>query len=149
MITTLILQTFKRTRVSQYTVHPVGIVRRDGNDIWIQIDEPYQDALLGLEGFSHILVLYWFHENDEPDIRRTLRVHPRKDKNNPLMGVFGTHSPARPNLIGITRCRILDVSGGTIRIDDIDAFDASPVIDIKGYIPDKTPLTDVRLPDWV
>jgi tRNA-Thr(GGU) m(6)t(6)A37 methyltransferase TsaA len=94
-------------------------------------------------------VLYWFHENDDPEIRRTLRVHPRSDENNPLMGVFGTHSPARPNLIGITRCKILDITGSSIKIDDIDAFDGSPVIDIKCYIPDDTPLPDVRVPDWV
>ena len=135
--------------MTEFTVRPVGFVRRDGDTILIRIDEEFQDALLGLEGFSHILVLYWFHENDRPEIRRTLRVHPRKDKKNPLMGVFGTHSPARPNLIGVTRCKIIDISDGSIRIEGIDAFDGSPVIDIKGYIPDKTPLTDVRLPDWV
>ena len=133
----------------QYSVRPVGAVRKDGEDILIQIEAEFQDALLGLDGFSHIQVLYWFHENDSPDIRRTLRVHPRKDKANPLMGVFGTHSPARPNLIGITRCRILDISAGTIKVDDIDAFDGSPVIDIKCYIPDETPLADVFVPDWV
>ena len=70
---------FKRTKVTQYSIRPVGIVRKDDNDILIQIDKDFQDALLGLEGFSHILVLYWFHENDKPEIRRTLRVYPRKD----------------------------------------------------------------------
>jgi tRNA-Thr(GGU) m(6)t(6)A37 methyltransferase TsaA len=132
-----------------FSIQPVGFVRKGGRDILIEIDKEYQDALLGLEGFSHILVLYWFHENDHPEIRRTLQVHPRKDENNPLMGVFGTHSPARPNLIGITRCKILDISGCIIRVDDIDAFDGSPVIDIKCYIPDAVPLTGVFVPDWV
>ena len=135
--------------MTRFSVRPVGVVRKDGGDILIEIKKKYQDALLGLEGFSHILVLYWFHENDNPEIRSTLRVHPRKDKNNPLMGVFGTHSPARPNLIGITRCKILDISGSIIRVDDIDAFDGSPVIDIKCYIPDEPPRTDVILPGWV
>ena len=135
--------------MTEYIVRPIGIVRKDGDDTLIQIDEKFEDAILGLGGFSHILVLYWFHENDKPEIRRTLRVHPRKDPSNPLMGVFGTHSPARPNLIGITRCRILDIFNCTIRIEEIDAFDGSPVIDIKGYIPDKTPLSGVRLPEWV
>lgn len=131
------------------SVRPLGVVRKDGRGVRIEIEKEFQDALLGLDGFSHILVLYWFHENDTPEMRRTLQVHPRKDASNPLMGVFGTHSPARPNLIGLTRCRIVGISDGTIRIDEIDAFDGSPVIDIKCCIPDTEPPTDVVVPDWV
>jgi tRNA-Thr(GGU) m(6)t(6)A37 methyltransferase TsaA len=127
----------------------VGIVRKDGRGVRIEIEKEFRDALLGLDGFSHILVLYWFHENDTHELRRTLRVHPRKNASNPLMGVFGTHSPARPNLIGVTRCRMAGISDGTIRIDEIDAFDGSPVIDIKCYIPDAEPPTGVVVPDWV
>jgi tRNA-Thr(GGU) m(6)t(6)A37 methyltransferase TsaA len=133
----------------QFSVRPVGVVRKGRRGIRIEIEKEFQDALLGLDGFSHILVLYWFHENDDPGTRRTLQVHPRKDASNPLTGVFATHSPARPNLIGVTRCRVLDITDGTIRVDEIDAFDGSPVIDIKCYIPDAEPPADVRLPDWV
>jgi tRNA-Thr(GGU) m(6)t(6)A37 methyltransferase TsaA len=135
--------------MSPFSLRPVGIVRKDDSGVRIEIDNEFQDALLGLDGFSHILVLYWFHKNDTPERRRTLQVHPRSEASNPLMGVFGTHSPARPNLIGVTRCRISDISNGTIRIDEIDAFDGSPVIDIKCYIPDAEPPTDVVVPDWV
>jgi tRNA-Thr(GGU) m(6)t(6)A37 methyltransferase TsaA len=133
----------------QYTIYPVGIVHKQGNDNWIEIFSPYQDAMLGLEGFSHIYVLYWFHENDRPEKRAILQVHPRKDPSNPLTGVFGTHSPARPNLIGLVRCRILATEKSLIRIDKIDAVDGSPVIDIKCFIPDKEPLEPIRLPAWV
>ena len=137
--------------MTEFVVYPVGVVRKDdeGEGVRIEINDEYRDALLGLEDFSHILVFFWFHENDSPEKRRTLRVHPRKDRNNPLTGVFGTHSPRRPNLVGLTRCRILGIADGVIRIDAIDAFDGSPVIDIKCYIPDAEPLTDVRVPDWV
>jgi tRNA-Thr(GGU) m(6)t(6)A37 methyltransferase TsaA len=133
----------------QYTIYSVGIVHRRGDDNWIEIYAPYRDARLGLEGFSHIYVLYWFHENDTPEKRAILQVHPRKDPANPLTGVFGTHSPARPNLISLTRCRILSIEKNLIRIDAIDALDGSPVIDIKCFIPDKEPLTHIRLPAWV
>jgi tRNA-Thr(GGU) m(6)t(6)A37 methyltransferase TsaA len=133
----------------QYTIYPVGIVHRRGNDNWIEIFTQYQDAMLGLEGFSHIYVLYWFHENDTTEKRAILRVHPRKDPSNPLTGVFGTHSPARPNLIGLTLCRILAIEKNLIRIDATDALDGSPVIDIKCFIPDKEPLDHIRLPAWV
>ena len=135
--------------VAVYSIQPVGLIRKTGDTASIEIFEAYRDAMLGLEGFSHIHVLFWFHENDTPEMRRTLRVHPRKDPSNPLTGIFATHSPRRPNLIGLTRCRITGIADGRITIDAIDARDGSPVIDIKCFIPDAAPLTDIRLPAWV
>jgi tRNA (adenine37-N6)-methyltransferase len=135
--------------VDAYTIHPVGLIRKKDDTTWIEIRAEFLEAMLGLEGFSHIHVLFWFHENDTPELRRTLQVHPRHDPANPLTGVFGTHSPKRPNLIGLTRCRIIGIEGNRIAIDAIDARDGSPVIDIKCFIPDREPLAEVRLPDWV
>lgn len=132
-----------------YTLHPIGLIRKKDDTAWIEIFAEYREAMLGLEGFSHIHVFFWFHENDTAELRRTLQVHPRKDPSNPLTGVFATHSPKRPNLIGLTRCRIRGIEGNRIAIDAIDARDGSPVIDIKCFIPDAQPLADVRLPDWV
>jgi tRNA-Thr(GGU) m(6)t(6)A37 methyltransferase TsaA len=132
-----------------FQIFPVGVVSKNEGETWIEIFEPYCDALLGLEGFSHIQVLFWFHENDTAERRKTLRVHPRKDKKNPLTGVFGTHSPRRPNLIGLTLCKIKSIQGRRIVIDDIDAFDGTPVIDIKCYIPASVAKSEIRLPDWV
>jgi tRNA-Thr(GGU) m(6)t(6)A37 methyltransferase TsaA len=134
---------------STYLIHPVGVIRHRDEAVWIEIFDDYRAALLGLEGFSHIHVLYWFHENDTPDGRRTLAVHPRRDPANPLTGVFATHSPLRPNLVGLTRCRILAIEDGRIRVDALDARDGSPVVDIKCYIPDASPPADVRVPAWV
>ena len=130
-------------------VHPIGWIRKKDHAIHIDIDPAFQDGLLGLEGFSHIIVCYWFHENDNPGKRRRLKVHPRKNPSNPLTGVFATHAPVRPNLLGMSTCRVISVSGGTIRIDAIDARDGSPVIDIKGYIPDKLKPQEIRLPEWM
>jgi len=135
--------------VDTYTLHPIGLIRKKDDTAWIEIFAEYREAMLGLEGFSHIHVFFWFHENDTAELRRTLQVHPRKDPSNPLTGVFATHSPMRPNLIGLTRCRIRGVVGSRIAIDTIDARDGSPVVDIKCFIPDAQPLADVRLPDWV
>lgn len=132
-----------------YSLHPIGVVRNTEGRAWIEVRSEYRDAMLGLEGFSHILVLFWFHENDTPGQRAMLQVHPRKDPQNPLTGVFATHSPLRPNLIGLTRCRILAIEELLIRIDAIDARDGSPLIDIKCFIPDKEPLPEIRLPRWV
>ncbi len=132
-----------------FQVFPLGVVGKNDKAIWIDIFDAFADALLGLDGFSHIQVLYWFHENDEVDKRKVLQVHPRKDKKNPLSGVFATHSPLRPNLIGLTICKIKSIQDGRIEIEDIDAFDGTPVIDIKCYIPDSVAKSDVRVPDWV
>jgi len=134
---------------STYRIHPVGVVRHRDDAVWIEIFDDYRAAMLGLEGFSHIHVLFWFHENDTAEGRRTLAVHPRRDPANPLTGVFATHSPLRPNLIGLTRCRILAIDDGRIRVDALDARDGSPVVDIKCYIPDASPPADVRVPAWV
>lgn len=127
----------------------VGIIRKADEKVWVEIFDEYQDALLGLEGFSHIYVLYWFDQNDSAEKRRTLQVHPRKDPANPLTGVFATHSPQRPNLIALTLCKIESILGNKIKIEEIDAYDGSPVIDIKCYIPASVKDADVRLPDWV
>lgn len=130
-------------------LNPVGIVGKSDEKIWIDIYEEYMPALLGLEGFSHVNVMYWFHHNDTTKKRKTLQVHPRGDPNNPLTGVFATHSPLRPNLIALTLCRIIAIHGNQIEIEDIDADAGSPVIDIKCYIPSSVSASDVRLPDWV
>ena len=132
-----------------FQIFSIGIVKKQNEKVWIELFEAFLDGLLGLEGFSHIYVLYWFHENDTPDKRKTLQVHPRGDKNNPLTGVFGTHSPLRPNLIALTLCKIVSISGKRIEIEDIDARDGSPVIDIKCYIPDDTGDPAYRVPEWV
>lgn len=131
-----------------FQVHPIGWVGKEGNEIRIDIETDFQDCLLGLEGFSHIVVCYWFHENDNPEDRRRLRVHPRKNPANPLTGVFATHAPVRPNLIGMSTCRVISVTGTTIRIDAIDARNGTPVIDIKGYLPDRLKPSEIRVPDW-
>ena len=132
---------------ASYHLNPVGVIRKSDNQVRIEIFDEFTDGLLGLDGFSHIYVLYWFHQNDAPKKRRTLQVHPRKDQRIPLTGVFATHSPQRPNLIGLTLCRILSIAGNNIYLEDIDALDGSPVVDIKCYIPGA--VSDVRVPDWV
>ncbi len=135
--------------MESFQIFPVGIVRNTDTAVSIEIFDDYTDALLGLDGFSHIVVLYWFNQNDTSEKRRVLQVKPRKDPRNPLTGVFATHSPQRPNLIGLTVCKIISIHGSTIEIEDIDALDGSPVIDIKCYIPGSIAEEDVRLPDWV
>ena len=114
-----------------FTLHPIGTVeRRDGRTL-IVLDEQYVPGLMGLEDFSQVTVVYWLDRNDTPEKRAILQVHPFGDPANPLRGVFSTRAPVRPNLIAISRCRILSVEGNLVEIDGIDAFDGSPVLDLK------------------
>ena len=130
-------------------IWPVGKVKKSGGVTTIEIDPAFKKALVGLEGFSHIHVLYWFDRNDTPQKRAILQVHPRGNRKNPLTGVFATRSPVRPNLLALTPCKIISVKDCTIRIESIDAFDNSPVIDIKPYIPGSDMIPEAKVPDWV
>jgi tRNA-Thr(GGU) m(6)t(6)A37 methyltransferase TsaA len=132
-----------------YSIYPIGTVKIENDVARLEIFDKYADGLLGLSGFSHIQVLFWFHENDNPEKRAVLQVHPRRDDGNPLTGVFGTHSPVRPNLIGLTLCKIRSIEGNTIYLEYIDALDGTPVIDIKCHIPDNTDDPAYRVPEWV
>jgi tRNA-Thr(GGU) m(6)t(6)A37 methyltransferase TsaA len=132
-----------------FVVRPVGWIHKQGSEPTIEIEPKYQEALLGLEGFSHLWVLWWFDRNDTPQKRAVLKVHPRGNLMNPLTGVFATRSPERPNLIGMTLCRIRSIRGSTIHIDNIDAFDNTPVLDLKPYIPRSDEATKATVPSWI
>ena len=119
-------------RGERFEVYPIGRIERKDERTFIVIDKAYEAGVLGLERHDYVHVVYWFDRNDTPEKRAILQVHPRGDKNNPLTGVFATHSPFRPNLIAISRCDIVAVRKNVIEIKDIDAFDGSPVLDLKG-----------------
>ena len=115
----------------EFTVSPIGYVRKTDGQTTIVVDKKYQPALLGVEKLGYIWVLWWFDRNDTPQRRSILQVHPRGDLNYPLTGVFATRSPVRPNLIALTRCKILSVKENVIEIESIDAFADTPVLDLK------------------
>jgi tRNA (adenine37-N6)-methyltransferase len=115
----------------RYEVYPIGWVRKADGRTTIELEERYRPGLLGVDELDAIWVLYWLDRNDTPQQRATLQVHPRGNPNNPLRGVFATRAPVRPNLIALSRCRVLSVQGTIIEIDDIDALPDSPVLDIK------------------
>ena len=113
-----------------YEVRPIGWVRKSEGRTTIEVDRRYLPALLGVDQLESIWVFYWFDRNDSPQQRAILQVHPRGDLDNPLRGVFATRAPVRPNLIALSRCRVLSVKGNVIEIDAIDAFPDTPVLDI-------------------
>jgi len=139
----------RRTTINPIRMDPVGIVKKQGQRAWLEIYPEYAPALTGLKEFSHLWVFYWFHENDNPEERRTLQVHPRRDPANPLTGVFACRAPVRPNLIGFTACRIIKVEGNVVEVADLDAQDGSPILDLKPYIPDGDAIPEARTPAWL
>ena len=121
----------EKETAKEFTVHPIGWVRKAEGKTTIVLEKKYQPGLLGLEGFSEVWVLYWFDRNDTPEKRSILQVHPRGNPDNPKRGVFATHAPVRPNLIAMSRCKIVSVKDNVIEIEGIDAFPDTPVLDLK------------------
>ena len=133
-----------------FKLYPVGRVQKKDKSVKLRISDRYADALKGLDGFSHVWVLYWFDKNDTPRKRSILQVHPRGNRGNPLTGVFACRAPVRPNLIALSLCRILSVKAGVVQIDKIDAFDDTPILDLKPYaLGIDRPTKGVRFPDWL
>ena len=139
----------RRTAINPICLNPVGVVKKAGQRSWLEIYPEYAPALTGLKDFSHLWVFYWFHGNDNPEERRTLQVHPRRDPTNPLTGVFACRAPVRPNLIGFTACRIIKINGNVVEVADLDAQDGSPLLDLKPYIPGGDAIPEAVTPAWL
>ena len=82
--------------------------------------EEYTEALGGVEEFSHLFVLFWLHEMSDED-RQVMKVHPQGRKDIPLLGIFATRTPHRPNPIGLTRVKLLNVEGNILTVQGLDA----------------------------
>jgi tRNA-Thr(GGU) m(6)t(6)A37 methyltransferase TsaA len=134
---------------ADFKMRPIGHVQKDDDRTLIVLDKQYQPGLLGVDGYSHIYIIWWFDKNDTPEKRATLQVHPMGNRENPLTGVFGTRSPRRPNLVALTLCKIVAVKDNVIEIEKTDAFDGTPVLDIKPFIPGYDTVEDASVPDWL
>ena len=127
--------------MNSYMVEPIGFIRstvkgrkdapRQGSegapDAWLEIESRFADGLLGIEVGHELIVITWLHGAD----RTVLQNHPRSNPNRPLTGVFYTRSPARPNPLGLHPVTVREIDGARIRIGPIEAFDGTPVVDIK------------------
>ncbi len=134
---------------------PIGIVRTQavGGEIKdkVHLSEIFLDcelveALEGISGFSHVFILFWLHRISKKS-RTTLKVHPRGRRNLPLLGVFATRTNLRPNPIGLTLCELVKAEGNVLTVRGLDAFDGTPVLDVKPYDSwDCAP--NATMPDW-
>jgi len=104
----------------------------------VEVDPDFVDGLQGLEGFSHIILLYVFHRSEGFQ----LQVQPFLD--DELHGLFATRHPCRPNPIGLSIVRLLACRCNILEIEGVDVLDGTPLLDIKPYVPDFDVRTDVR-----
>lgn len=100
----------------------------------IRLRPEFADGLLGLEGFSHAVVLFLMHEA-KFDSAKHLRRRPRDRDDMPLLGIFAQRAKHRPNPIATTTVRIERVEGGSLFVTGLDAIDGSPVLDLKPHAP--------------
>ena len=135
-------------------IQPIGIVRNQlgkrnynqwkNTESYIIIMPEYQDALYRLNEYSHIEVIFYLHEMNHPF---KTRIHPTGNPEYPLMGAFGTRTPNRPSKIALTTCKLLDIKENILRVKGLDAYNGSPVLDIKSVSTRK--IIDIQTPQWL
>lgn len=105
----------------------------------VVVTSALQEGLMDLEEFSHLILVYYFHEAKSPE----MRVKPFLD--DVKRGVFATRAPRRPNGIGISVVKLLAVEGNILEIENVDILDGTPLLDIKPYVPDFDERDEVRI----
>ncbi|MFI1564788.1 SAM-dependent methyltransferase [Streptomyces sp. NPDC020490] len=106
------------------------------------------EALLSLDSFSHLEVVFHFHRVPPEKVQTSAR-HPRNNPDWPLAGIFAQRGKNRPNRIGVSRCRLVKVDGLDVHVVGLDAVDGTPVLDIKPYLRQFGPREEVVQPEWV
>ena len=137
-------------------ITPIGVVRNGERDVrrqdWsrvrseVELRPELADALDGLDGFSHVIVVGWL-DQIPGELRERRRAYPGGDERLPLLGSFALRG-ARPNPVAVTVCRLRGVEGSTIRVEGLDLVDGTPVLDVKPYIAVYDAVPDAKLPRW-
>jgi len=146
-------------------LNPIGLVKTELSDeeiknrmfrdfeAEIEILDEYAEGLEDIEGFSHLLVLYYLHKVTEKQ-RKLLKAKPRRLvqyglnlEELPSVGVFCLDSPHRPNPIGLSVVKLLWRKGRIIRVEGLDAFNETPVLDVKPYSP-RRKVEKFKVPKW-
>lgn len=144
--------------MSPCTVHPIGHVENgitalDGV-VWEDVESrvvvapEFSDGLEGIDDFSHIIVICYLHRRAGDEDRR-LRVHPQGRQDLPLVGVFATRSPRRPNPIALTVVPLLRREGNVLFVKRLDMADGTPVLDIKPYLTNGDRIEHAKVAGWL
>lgn len=134
-----------------FSLYPIGYVKRQKDGFFLKIKEEYIPALKELQEFSHVLVFWWADKNDTAEQRKQLQCTPPYGDNPPVTGVFATRAEYRPNPIALTAAEILEVNSekGYVKVKNIDAFDNTPIIDLKAYFPVCDRIKNAKIPSWI
>lgn len=136
-------------------LNPIGYVKTGavGDEVkdksimsQIVLSDELVEGLEGIAGFSHLFVLFYLNQVASEQ-RRVLKVHPRGRTDLPLTGVFATRTMLRPNPIGLTLVELVKVNGNVLTVRGLDAYDATPILDIKPYDPWDI-AENAKVPDW-
>ena len=142
-----------------FRAQAIGFVRRPGApadaeaffdpfaESTLDILPRWADGLDGIEGYSHLVVLFWLDRARR--LRRAARLRPEGSAAMPEVGVFATRSPRRPNPIGVACPRLLRREGNRLVVSGVDAWDGTPILDLKGYAPRDECRPDATVPDWL
>jgi len=142
--------------IRKISFKPIGYVRTDADEDQIRkdrknvlseiiISEELTEALDGIEDFSHLFIIFHMHKAFTERI--DLKVHPRGRLDLPLVGVFATRSPYRPNPIGLTLVELIERKGNKIKVRGLDAINGTPIIDIKPFDPLDLAMK-AHVPEW-
>lgn len=131
-------------------LYEIGHAECDMGEFRIVLDEKYRSGLFGLDGFSHLQIVWWFNGCDNADDRNILTVEKPYTKGPGTMGTFATRSPERPNPIAISACSVkkIDFEKGVIWLEYFDAFTGTPILDIKPYTPSVDKVENPSVPGW-
>src|SRR4051812_23977522 len=135
--------------------HVVGGRIEPTDDFWggtqaiIRIDGTRfgADSTRGLEEFSHLEVVFYFHLTDKSDLHLGAR-RPRDNPDWPEVGTFGHRNMRRLNWLGVSRCRLVKVDGLDLHVEELDAVDGTPVLDLKPWFVEFGPRGPVRQAAW-
>jgi tRNA-Thr(GGU) m(6)t(6)A37 methyltransferase TsaA len=143
---------FEMRPIGRVTSSRVGRLDDDWGDVRSVIhldgDRFGPDALMGLDDFSHVEVVFLFDQFDEERVEVGAR-HPRGNTAWPKVGIFAQRASSRPNRLGLTTCEIVAVDGLDLTVQGLDAIDGTPVLDIKPFVNEFQPRTPVRQPVWI
>ncbi len=130
-------------------------VRKMKRDGWesltseIILGRGYEEAMEGVEDYSHLFVLFWLSRVRRRFERGVLKIHPRSRPDLPLVGVFATRTQYRPNHpIGLTLVQFLGKKRNVLRVKGLDAMNGTPVLDIKPISPRTEFPRKTKVPAW-
>lgn len=136
--------------MQNFEITPIGKINLNDDGMFIELEPRYIPALQGLDGFSHINVIWWFSDFDNEETRKILETHQPYKNAPPVMGIFATRSPIRPNPLALTTAQVIgiDYAKGILQIAYIDANNGTPVLDIKPYTPSLDRAETPSVPQW-